>query len=143
MLLATVASWDTTLSTALSGAGPGELELELEPEGDEDDAPRLAAAAAAAHSLRLSASFFSLEIPGEEQEVRGVSWVSGVLVALLGSAVFVVALQLAAEGTVVLGPSRVWSSDVVLEACGGPGLRKVSLLTEMNALPGVEKGRGP
>lgn len=154
-LLATVASWDTTLSMPLSGTG--EVELELEPEGDEDDALRLAAAAAAAHSLRLSASFFSLEIPGEEQELRGVSWVSWVvlqsvvLVALLGSVVFVV--QSVVEGTVVPGLSRVWSSALgsdtavfplrLLESCGGAGLRKVSLLTEMNALPGVEKGRGP
>ncbi len=117
-LLATVASWDTTLSTPLSGAGTGELELELEPEVDEGDALRLAAAAA--HSLRLSASFFSLGMPGEEQEARGVSWSvvrqSEVQVVVLESVVFVVVLQLVVfvvtvvEGTVVLGLSRVWSS---------------------------------
>lgn len=72
-LLATVASWDTTLSMLLSVGGTGEVELE---EGEEDDALRLAAAAAR-HSLRLSASFFSLGMPGEEQEARG-SWLSGV-----------------------------------------------------------------
>lgn len=151
-LLATVASWDTTLSTALSGAGTGELELELEPEVDDDVALRLAAAA---HSLRLSASFFSLGMPGEEQEVRGVSWLSVVrqsvvLVVVLQSVVLVV---IVVEGTVVRGLSRVWSSALdsdgavfplrLFESCGGVGLRKVSLLTEMNALPGVEKGRGP
>lgn len=160
-LLATVASWDTTLSTALSGAGTGELELELEPEVDDDVALRLAAAA---HSLRLSASFFSLGMPGEEQEVRGVSWLSVVwqsvvLVVVLESVVLVVVLQsvvlvvIVVEGTVVRGLSRVWSSALdsdgavfplrLFESCGGVGLRKVSLLTEMNALPGVEKGRGP
>lgn len=36
-LLATVVSWDTTLSTALSAGGTGELEVELELEGDEDE----------------------------------------------------------------------------------------------------------
>lgn len=95
-LLATIASWDTTLSTPLSAGGTGELELELELEVDDDDALRLAAAAAA-QSLRLSASFFSLGIPGEEQEVRGVSrlsvvWQSVVLVVVLESVVFVVVL---------------------------------------------------
>lgn len=157
-LLATVASWDTTFSTALSGAGTGELELELEPEVDEGDALKLAAAAA--QSLRLSASFFSLGMPGEEQEARGVSWLSGVwqsvvLVVVLVSVVLVVVLEsvvfvvVVVEGTVVLGLTRFWSSDGAVfplrlfESCGGVGLRKVSLLTEMNALPGVEKGRGP
>lgn len=53
----------------LSGAETGEPEPE--PEGDED--ALRPAAAAAAHSLRLSASFFSLGMPGEEQEVWGVS----------------------------------------------------------------------
>lgn len=159
-LLATVASWDTTLSTALSGAGTGELELE--PEVDEGDALRVAAAAA--HSLRLSASFFSLGTPGEEQEARGVSWLSVVrqsvvLLVVLESVVFVVVLQsvvfvvMVVEGTVVLELSGVWSSALgsdgavfplrLVESCGGVGLRNVSLLTEMNALPGVEKGRGP
>lgn len=157
-LLATVASWDTTFSTALSTGGIGELELELEPEVDEDDTLRLEAAAA--QSLRLSASFFSLGMPGEEQEVRGVSWLSGVrqsvvLVVVLESVVVRVVLQsvvfvvIVVEGTVVLGLSRVGSSDAAVfplrlfGSCGGAGLRKVSLLTEMNALPGVEKGRGP
>lgn len=162
-LLATVASWDTTLSMPLSGAWTGELELELEPDVDEDDTLRLAAAAAA-HSLRLSASFFSLGMPGEEQEVRGVSWLSGVrqsgeLVVVLETVVLVVALQsvvlvvVAVEGAADLGLSRVRSSALgsdgavfplrLFKSCGGAGLRKVSLLTEMNALPGVEKGRGP
>lgn len=161
-LLATVASWDTTLSTVLSEAGTGELELELEAEVDKDDALRLAAAAA--HSLRLSASFFSLGMLGEEQEVRGVSWLSVVrqsvvLVVVLESVVFGVVLQsvvfvaIVVEGTVVLRLSTVWPSALssdgavfhlrLFESCGGVGLRKVSLLTEMNALPGVEKGRGP
>lgn len=109
--MATVESWDTILSMPLSEDGTGELEPE--PEGDDAEEP----AAAAAHSLRLSASFFSLEIPGEEQEARGV-WLSGVLqsvvpVVLLGSAVFTVPLWSGtsvlglAEGTVVLGLSRV------------------------------------
>lgn len=161
-LLATVACWDTTLSTTLSGAGTGELEPELEPEVDEDDALR--PAAATAHSLRLSASFFSLGMPGEEQEVRGVSWLSVVwqsvvLVVVLESVVFVVVLQsvvfvvIVVEGAVVIGLPRVRSSVLgcdgavfplrLFESCGGLGLRNVSLLTEMNALPGVEKGRGP
>lgn len=102
-------------------------------------------------------------MPGEEQEVRGVSWQSvvlqsAVLLVLLGSVVFVVALLLGVfalrmlEGTVVPRLSRVWWSDLIsdavafplrmLQSCGA-GLRKVSLLTEMKALPGVEKGRGP
>lgn len=144
----------------LSGARTGEQELELEPEGEEEDAVRLAAAAAAAHSLLLSASFFSLGIPGEEQEARagsGLSLVlqSVVLVVLLGSVALLSGVLIVggAEGTVVLGLSWIWSSDLgsdaaafpltLRESCGGVGLRKVSLLTEMNALPGVEKGRGP
>lgn len=154
-LLATVASWDTTFSTPLSGASTGELELELE---RDVDALRLTLAAAA-HSLRLSASFFSLGMPGEEQEVRGVSWLSAlwqsvVTVDVLESVVLVVVVQLGEfVVTVVLGLSRVWSSAMgsegavfplrLFESCGGVGLRKVSLPTEMNALPGVEKGRGP
>lgn len=146
-LLATVASWETTLSTPLSTGGTGELELELEPEVEEGDIVRLAAAAA--HSLRLSASFFSLEMPGEEQEARGVSRQSGV-VAVVWESVAVVVLVVE---VVVLGLSRVRSSALdsdgplfpltLFESCGGVGLRNVSLLTEMNALPGVEKGRGP
>ncbi len=161
-LFATVASWDTTLSMPLSGARTGEPELELEPEV-EDDTLRLAAAAAA-QSLRLSASFFSLGMPGEEQEVRGVSWLSVVLqsvvlLMVLETVVLVVVLQSVVfvvvwvEGTVVLGLPGVWTSALgsdgavcplrLFESCGGVGLRKVSLLTEMNALPGVEKGRGP
>lgn len=151
-LLATVASWDTTLSMLLSGGGTGEQELELEQDVDEDDA---AAAAAAAQSLRLSASFFSLGIPGEEQEVRGVSGLpvglqSVVVVVVLES---VVVLVIVVEGAVVLGLPRVWSSVLGSDGAvfpltlfgsgGGLGLRNVSLLTEMNALPGVEKGRGP
>lgn len=108
--LATVASWDTTLSTPLSEGGTGELELELELELGEEDALRLAAAA---HSLRLSASFFSLGMPGEEQDVRGVSWLSVVLVAVWESGDLVVVLQsgvlvlLVVDGAVVLGLSRV------------------------------------
>lgn len=152
-LLVTVASWDITLPTALSAGGMGELELKLELEVTGDKALRLAAAAAA-HSLRLSASFFSLGMPGEEREVRGVSWLS----VVRESVVVVVVLQLgvsilAVEGAVVLGLSRLCSSALdsndavfpltLFESCGGVGFRKLSLLTEMNALPGVEKGRGP
>lgn len=152
-LLVTVASWEITLPTALSAGGTGELELKLELEVAGDKALRLAAAAAA-HSLRLSASFFSLGMPGEEREVRGVSWLS----VVRESVVVVVVLQLgvsilAVEGAVVLGLSRLCSSAldsndavfplILFESCGGVGLRKLSLLTEMNALPGVEKGRGP
>lgn len=188
-LLATVASWDTTFSTPLSRAGTGEELAE--------GAVRLAAAAA--HSLRLSASFFSLGMPGEEQEPRGDSWLSVVLLSVvllllesgvlvpwrsvvlpklglmivlpLGSVVpsslesvvlvfvgsvvlpplkSVVLLLLGSvrvvlEGTLVLWTSGPHSGSVVfplktLESCGGVGFRKVSLLTEMNALPGVEKG---
>lgn len=150
-LLVTVASWDITRSTPLSAGATGELELKLELEVAEDKALRLAAAA---HSLRLSASFFSLGMPGEEQEVRGVSWLS----VVRESVVFVVVLQsgvsiLAVEGVLVVGLSRLCSSAldandavfplILFESCGGVGLRKLSLLTEMNALPGVEKGRGP
>lgn len=101
-------------------------------------------AAAAAHSRRLSASFFSLGIPGEEQEVRGVS---GVVVVLWESVVD----EVVEVGVVVLEPSAsVFGGSGaqvfplrLFKSCGGFGLRKVSLLTEMNALPGVEKGRGP
>lgn len=83
---------------------------------------------------------------------------SVVLVVVLESVVLVVVLEsvvsvvMEVQGTVVLGLSRVWSSALgfdgavfprgLFESCGGAGLRKVSLLTEMNALPGVEKGRG-
>lgn len=158
-LLATVASWDTTLSTVLSGGGTGELAEELEPEVDEGDTLRLAAAAA--QSLRLSASFFSLGIPGEEQEGR-VSWLSAVklsvvlMVVGLESVVLrelVVFVTVVVEGTAVPVLTRVCPSDLgsdgaaftmgLFKSEGGAGLRKVSLLTEMNALPGVEKGRGP
>lgn len=152
-------------------------------------------AAAAAHSLRLSASFFSLGMPGEEQEPRGDSWLSEVLLSvvllLLESGVLVprgsvvlpklglmIVLPLGSvvppplesvvlvfAGSVVLPPLVsvvllllgsvivvlegilvLWASGPhsgalkTLESCGGVGFRKVSLLTEMNALPGVEKG---
>lgn len=144
----------------LSGARTGEQELGPEPGGDEEDVVRPAAAAAAAHSLRLSASFFSLGIPGEEQDVRAVSGLllvlqSAVLVVPVGSVALLsgVLIVRGTEGTVVLALSWIWSSDLgsdaaafsltLQESCGGLGLRKVSLLTEMNALPGVEKGRGP
>lgn len=154
-LLATVASWDTTLSIPLSAGGTGELELELEPDVDEGDTVRLAAAAA--HSLRLSASFFSLGMPGEEQEVRGVSRLSGVVVVVWESVVVllsgVLVVIVVVGAVVLLVLSRVRSSALgsdgpvfplrLFESCGGVGLRNVSLLTEMNALPGVEKGRGP
>lgn len=157
-LLATVASWDTTLSTPLSEGGTGDPELELELEVDEGEVLRLAAAAAAAHSLRLSASFFSLGMPGDEQEVRAVSrvsvvWHSAVLEVVLESVVFGVPVELSVQGVVILGlpivlPSALGSDGTVFpmtvfESFGGAGLIKVSLLTEMNALPGVEKGRGP
>lgn len=156
-LLATVASWDTTLSTPLSEGGTGDPELELELEEDEGEVQRLAAAAAA-HSLRLSASFFSLGMPGDEQEVRAVSrvsvvWHSAVLVVVLESVVFGVPVELSVQGVVILDLSIIWPSALgsdgtvfpmtVFESFGGAGLIKVSLLTEMNALPGVEKGRGP
>lgn len=138
----------------LSGGGTGELEpeLELEPEVD-TDAPRQAAAAAA-HSRRLSASFFSLGIPGDEQEDRGDSRLSGVwqsvvlvwVVVVLKSGVLGVTVV---KGTVVLKLTMVLSSALVsarpgfsfriFDSCWGV----VVLLTEMNALPGVEKGRGP
>lgn len=153
-LLATVASWDTTLSTPDSAGGTGELELELELEVDEEEALRLAAASAA-HSLRLSASFFCLGMPGEEQAGRGASrgsvevWGDSVVFALEPGDVVVVAV----DGAVVLGPSEVGPSALgsdgavlglrLFRSWGGVGLRNVSLLTEMNALPGVEKGRGP
>lgn len=161
-LLATVVSWDTTLSTALSGTGTGELKLKPEPEVDKGDAFRLAAATA--HSLRLSASFFSLGMLGEEQEELGVSWLSAVrqsvvLVEVRQSVVLVevrqsvVSVVMVEEGTVDLGLSGVWSSALgsdgavfplgLFESGGGFGFRKVSLLTEMNALPGVGKRRGP
>lgn len=148
-LLATVASWDTTLSMPLSRDGTGEVELELDPEVEDDDAT----AAAAAQSLRLSASFFSLGMPGEEQEERGVSGLSEVRQSVVVVVVLDSVVVIVVEGTVVLGMSRVRTSALgsdgavfplrVFESCGGLGLRKVSLLTEMNALPGVEKGRGP
>lgn len=155
-LLATVASWDTTLSTPLSEGGTGDPELELELEEDEGEVLRLAAAAA--HSLRLSASFFSLGMPGDEQEVRAVSrvsviWHSAVLEVVLESVVFGVPVELSVQGVVILDLSIIWPSALgsdgtvfpmtVFESFGGAGLIKVSLLTEMNALPGVEKGRGP
>lgn len=173
-LLATVASWDTTFSTPLSRVGTGE---ELE-----EGAVRLAAAVA--HSLRLSASFFSLGMPGEEQEPRGDSWLSAVLLSVvllllvsgglvprvLGSVVLPklglmivlplgsvvppplesVVLLLLGSVIVVLEGTLVWTSGPhsgavvfplkTLESCGGVDFWKVSLLTEMNALPGVEKG---
>lgn len=118
-LLVTVASWDATLSTPLSVVGTEELELKLELEVAEDKALRLAAATAA-HSLRLSASFLSLGMPGEEQEVRGVSWLSVVresvvLVVVRESVVFAAVLQsvvLTAEEAVVLGLSRLCSSSL-------------------------------
>ncbi|KAI9523944.1 hypothetical protein NQZ68_022577, partial [Dissostichus eleginoides] len=161
-LLATVASWDTTLSTVLSGGGTGELAAELEPEVDEGDTLRLAAAAA--QSLRLSASFFSLGIPGEEQEGR-VSWLSAVKLSVVLMVVgleslesvmlreLVVIVTVVVEGTAVLVLTRVCSSDLgsdgaaftmgLFKSDGGAGLRKVSLLTEMNALPGMRQTSGP
>ena len=186
-LFTTIASWDATLFTPLSGAGTGELELELELEVDDGDS--LTVAATAAQSLRLSASFFSFGTPGEEQEARGVSVVWSVelvvslvvalqsvalvvalqsvalvvalqsvaLVVALQSVELVVALQSVALAVMVvdgvLGLSRVLSAALdsdgpvlalrLLRSGGVAGLRNVSLLTEMNALPGVEKGRGP
>lgn len=93
--------------------------------GGEEAAPR-----PAAHSLRLSASFFSLGMPGEEQEGGGVFLSEGLVVLR--------SRELAVGGA--LWTSALGSGGPV---CGGLGLRKGSLLTEMKALPGVEKGRGP
>lgn len=84
----------------------------------------------------MSASFFSLGIPGEEQEVG------------LGSE----DPPSGVEPVVEEGEGEaleVWPSEVAafprgpFVSCGGCGLRKVSLPTEMKALPGVEKGSGP
>lgn len=105
-LLATVASWETTLSTPLSAA------VELV---EEEDA---AAAAAAAACLRLSASFISLVMP----PVGGVGvWGSRVM-----------------TGT-VLGSCLLLTLAVLRSGGGAEGLTKGSLLTVVNALPGVEK----
>lgn len=93
-------------------------------------------------------------MPGEEQEVRGVSRLSVVLMVVLESVVVVVVcgilVVVGVEGAVGFRLSKVWvsalgcdASVIFLASCGGVGLRKVSLLTEMKALPGVEKGRGP
>lgn len=102
MLLATVASWETTLSTPLSAA------MEMEE----------VAAAAAAACLRLSASFISLVMP----PVGGVGvWGSRVM-----------------TGT-VLGSCLLITLAVLRSAVGAKGLTKGSLLTVVNALPGVEK----
>lgn len=121
-------------------------------------------AAAAAQSRRLSASFFSLGIPGEEQEVRGggVSRVSEVaavveveeVVEVDWASVVVVVVVIVLEEVVEVVVFEVSGSFLgsgappfpfrILESCrggGGIGLRNVSLPTEMNALPGVEKGR--
>lgn len=86
-------------------------------------------AAAAAHSLRLSASFFSLGIPGD------VCGVSVGLAVVLGSVVPVVLVSVVLEGAGSVGEG--WSFFM---SCGGLGFRNVSLLTEMKALPGVENG---
>lgn len=129
ILMVTAVGWEATPSMPLLG------------DEDEDED----AAAAAAHSRRLSASFFSLEMPGEEQEVRGNSWPSVILVeVVLGSEDLGLP---AAEEVVVLGLSALGGGGSIfplgLFKCGGgAGLEKVSLLTEMKALPGVEKGRG-
>lgn len=154
-LLATVASWDTTFSTALPGAGTGGLKLKLEAEPDVSEGDALRLAAAAAQSLRLSASFLSLGMPGEEQEARGVSGPSGVWQSVGPAATleqFGLVLH-SADGPLVLGLPRLGCSALGSDGAvcpprlfvsrGGAGWRKVSLLTEMNALPGVEKGREP
>lgn len=104
-LLATVASWETTLSTPLSPA------VEVE----EDAA---AAAALAAACLRLSASFISLVMPPFG---GGGVWGSRVM-----------------TGT-VLGSSLLLTLAVLRSGGGAEGLANGSLLTVVNALPGVEK----
>lgn len=103
-LLATVASWETTLSTPLSAA------MEVE----EDTA----AAAAAAACLRLSASFIILVMP----PVGGVGvWGSrGMTGTELDSCLLLTLAVLRSVG-------------------GAEGLTNGSLLTVVNALPGVEK----
>lgn len=146
-VVATAARWDATLSVPLSGVGTGELELELELDVDEGEA------AAAAQSLRLSASFFSLGIPGEEQEERGVWRPSVDLQSVVPVLLPLSGVVIVEEGVELLGLSWVWTSALasdrqapppgLFESGGGSGLRNVSLLTEMNALPGVEKETGP
>lgn len=102
-LLATVASWETTLSTPLSTAVVEE----------EEDA-----AAAAAACLRLSASFISLVMPPG----GGVGvWASQVITGAVLNSCLLLTLAV------------LWSGG------GAEGLTKASLLTVVNALPGVEK----
>lgn len=71
-LLATVASWDTILSMLLSvpGAVEGVEALGVEAVGVELAVAEAAAMATLWACRRLSASFFSLGMPGEEQGVR-------------------------------------------------------------------------
>lgn len=109
-----------------------------------EDAPESVAAAAAAAAMvwacrRLSASFFSLGIPGEEQGVWAAS--------LLSLAPGVAPPPLGLEGAVGVRSSGRGSDEAVFtlglfHSPGGVGLRNGSLATEMKALPGVEKGRG-
>lgn len=56
--------WDPVVSLLLADGVSREQQLDL---GQEDEA-----AGPPAHSRRLSASFFSLESPGEEEELREV-----------------------------------------------------------------------
>lgn len=86
----------------------------------------------AALSLRLSASFFSLETPADQQ---GAGRLCVSVDLHIGPAVPVL--------VVVLGGTSLGSKQVLLCCRGGGGLTNVSLHTEMNALPGVEKGKGP
>lgn len=133
-LLLTAVIWDPVLSVLLSPGGSGEPTVAPGPEAMR--------AAAAAHNRRLSASFFSLEMPGEEQELREVPGPPGVLKSaepVVGSVVVAGVLGLLL-GTLVPSSSHV-ALDV-LESSGAVVLRNESLLTEMKALPGVAKGRG-
>lgn len=140
MLLGTVAIWATW---ALSAPGAGDWEagphVGLEGEGV-PESPAAAAAAMVWACRRLSASFFSLGIPGEEHGVRAAS--------LLSLAPGGVAPPTRPGGGVAgVRSSGRGSEDAALalglfHSPGGVGLRKGSLATEMKALPGVEKGRG-